>query len=183
VSGVTIYTVGHGTRSEDDLVAVLTDAGIDRLVDVRRYPGSRRNPHFSREALERWLPQRGVVYDWRGETLGGRREHINPETRHPSLRNKAFQGYADYMDTAEFRAAITELGTEGRTENIAIMCAETLWWKCHRRMISDALHARGNEVIHLIKPGDRNAHKPVAEMRVDEEGWPVYDLGPLRLLD
>jgi len=179
----TIYTVGHGTRSEDELVAVLGDAGIARLIDVRRYPGSRRNPHFSRDALEKWLPPRGVVYDWQGETLGGRREHENPHTRHPSLRNKAFQGYADYMDTTGFRDAVTRLEREAESEKIAIMCAETLWWKCHRRMISDALHARGNEVIHLIKEGDRNAHKPVTEMRVAEDGWPVYDLGPLKLLD
>ena len=179
----TIYTVGHGTRTADELVAVLQEAGVQRLVDVRRYPVSRRNPHFSREALQKWLPQHGIVYDWRGETLGGRREHENPNTRHPALRNKAFQGYADYMDTSEFRNAILELADEAARDSIAIMCAETLWWKCHRRMISDALHAQRNEVIHLIKPGDRNTHKPIEEMRVDEKGWPVYDLGPLKLLN
>ena len=179
----TIYTIGHGTRSEDELVAVLHDAGIDRLIDVRRYPGSRRNPHFSREALQKWLPERGVVYDWRGDTLGGRREHENPQTRHPSLRNKAFQGYADYMDTDDFRDAVMQLERDASNEKVAIMCAETVWWRCHRRMISDALVARGNEVIHLIKTGDRNPHKPVTEMRVGEDGWPVYDLGPLKLLD
>ncbi|MBW3595588.1 MAG: DUF488 domain-containing protein [Actinobacteria bacterium] len=178
-----MFTVGHGTRSEDDLAAVLLDAGIDRLVDVRRYPGSRRHPHFARAAMETWLPDRGVIYDWRGETLGGRREHDNPQTRHPSLRNKSFQGYADYMDTNEFRDAVLQLERDAEQEKVAIMCAETLWWRCHRRMISDALVARGNEVIHLMKPGDRNAHKPVAEMRVGEDGWPVYDLGPLKLLD
>ena len=179
----TIYTVGHGTRSSEELIAVLRDARVERLVDVRRYPGSRRNPHFSREAMQKWLPDHDVVYDWRGETLGGRREHENPNTRHPALRNKAFQGYADYMDTPEFRDAIAELEEEAKRGPIAIMCAETLWWKCHRRMISDALHAQGNEVIHLIKPGDRNAHKPLDEMRVDEQGWPVYDLGPLKLIN
>ena len=179
----TIYTVGHGTRSTEELIDVLQSARIDRLVDVRRYPGSRRNPHFSREALARSLPAAGITYDWRGETLGGRREHADPKSRHHSLRNKAFQGYADYMDTDEFRDAVQKLESEARAERIALMCAETLWWKCHRRMISDALHARDNEVIHLIKPGDRNAHKPVTEMRVGEDGWPVYDLGPLKLLE
>ena len=178
----TIYTVGHGTKTTEELVEVLREADIDRLVDVRRYPGSRRNPHFSREAFQKWLPTHGVFYDWRGETLGGRREHANPNTRHPSLRNKSFQGYADYMDTPQFRDAVIELEKEAETERIAIMCAETLWWRCHRRMISDALHVRGNEVLHLIKPGDRNAHKPVEEMRVGEDGWPVYDLGPMTLL-
>ena len=179
----TIYTLGHGTRPTEEFIEVLRSADITRLIDVRRYPGSRRNPQFSREALERSLPNAGIVYDWRGETLGGRREHENPKTRHPSLRNKAFQGYADYMDSEQFRDAVKELEREADAENIAIMCAETLWWKCHRRMISDALQARGNEVIHLIKPGDRDGHKPVAEMRVDEDGWPVYDLGPQSLLD
>ena len=178
-----IYTVGHGTRSTEDLIEVLAAARIDRLVDVRRYPGSRRNPHFAREALARSLPKARITYDWRGDTLGGRRENVNPSSRHHSLRNKAFQGYADYMDTDEFRTAVKKLEDEARSERIALMCAETLWWKCHRRMISDALHARGNEVIHLIKPGDSNAHKPVTEMRVDKNGWPVYDLGPLKLLE
>ena len=179
----TIFTVGHGTRATEELVDVLKSADVEVLVDVRRYPGSRRNPHFSREALEKSLPRAGITYEWRGETLGGRREKENPKSRHHSLRNKAFKGYADYMDTDEFRNAVKDLENEAASKAIAIMCAETLWWKCHRRMISDALHARGNEVIHLIKPGDRNAHKPVEEMRIDEEGWPAYDLGPLKLLD
>lgn len=179
----TVFTVGHGTKPTEELVDVLKSAGVEILVDVRRYPGSRRNPHFSREALEKSLPHAGITYEWRGDTLGGRRERVNPNSRHQSLRNKAFKGYADYMDTEEFRDAIKELETQAESKAIAIMCAETLWWKCHRRMISDALHARGHEVIHLIKPGDRNAHKPVEVMRVDEDGWPVYDLGPLKLLE
>lgn len=179
----TIYTVGHGTRSIEEFVEVLASATIHRLVDVRRYPGSRRNPQFARAALEKSLPNGDIIYDWRGDTLGGRREHLDPNSRHTSLRNKAFQDYADHMDGAEFRAAVTSLETLAFKERIAIMCAETLWWKCHRRMISDALHARGNEVIHLIKPGASNTHKPIDEMRVGEDGWPVYDLGPLTLLD
>jgi uncharacterized protein (DUF488 family) len=180
---VSVHTVGHGTKTAAEFVEVLQSAQIQRLIDVRRYPGSRRNPQFSRAALEKSLPANGIVYDWRGETLGGRREHLNPDTRHKSLRNKAFQDYADYMDSKEFRDALRELEGIAATERIAIMCAETLWWKCHRRMISDALHARGNEVIHLIKPGDSNAHKPIEEMRIGEDGWPVYDLGPQTLLD
>lgn len=179
----TIYTVGHGTRSIAELLELLHHADIQRLVDVRRYPGSRRHPQFSREALERSLPDAGIVYDWRGEALGGRRGQENPQTRHPSLRNRSFQNYADHMDGDEFREAVKKLEREGSTERIAIMCAETLWWRCHRRMISDALVARGNEVIHLIKPGDRNEHKPVAEMRVGDDGWPVYDLGPMKLIE
>lgn len=179
----TIYTVGHGTKAIEELVEVLTSAEIDLLVDVRRYPGSRRNPQFGRPALERSLPAAGISYEWRGDALGGRREHKDPETRHPLLRNKAFQGYADHMDSEEFRAAARDLEDRAHSQNIAVMCAETLWWKCHRRLIADALHAQGNEVIHLIKPGERAAHKPVEEMRVGDDGWPVYDVGPLKLLD
>ena len=180
---VTVYTIGHGTKTSEEFIDVLRAAEIDRLVDVRRYPGSRRNPQFSKSALEESLPAAGIIYDWRGDTLGGRREHVNPDSRHRSLRNKSFQDYADYMDTEGFRNATIELENQARDERIAIMCAETLWWKCHRRMISDALVARGNEVVHLIKPGDANAHKPIDEMRVGEDGWPVYDLGPQTLLD
>jgi uncharacterized protein (DUF488 family) len=179
----TIYTVGHGTKPIEEFIQVLVSVGIQRLVDVRRYPGSRRNPQFSRPALERSLPDAGIAYDWWGETLGGRREDLNPNTRHTSLRNKSFQDYADYMDTKDFRAAVTELEERSAGERVAIMCAETLWWKCHRRMISDALHVRDNEVLHVIKPNETNAHKPIEEMRVGEDGWPVYDLGPLTLLD
>lgn len=178
----TVFTVGHGTKSTEELVEVLRSAGIELLVDVRRFPGSRRHPQFAREALEKSLPNFDIGYDWRGETLGGRRER-SPKSRHHSLRNAAFKGYADFMDTDEFRTAVQELEKQADTKRTAVMCAETLWWKCHRRMIADALHARGNEVIHLIKPGDRNVHKPVEEMRVDEDGWPVYDLGPLKLLE
>jgi uncharacterized protein (DUF488 family) len=87
------------------------------------------------------------------------------------------------MDTKDFRAAVTELEERSAGERVAIMCAETLWWKCHRRMISDALHVRGNEVLHVIKPNETNAHKPIEEMRVGDDGWPAYDLGPLTLLD
>lgn len=178
----TIYTVGHGTKAIEEFIEVLTSAGIDVLVDVRRYPGSRRNPQFGRPALEKSLPAAGIAYEWHGDTLGGRREHKNPDTRHPLLRNKAFQGYADHMDTEEFRRATRDLQQRADSQAIAIMCAETLWWKCHRRLISDALYAQGNEVIHLIKPDERSPHKPVEEMRVGEDGWPVYDVGPLNLL-
>src|SRR5688500_13070404 len=101
---MTLYTVGHGTRSVDELVAVLASADIAGLVDVRRHPGSRRHPHLGRDSLAAALPGHGVAYEFQGETLGGRRSRV-PDSRHPAWRNASFQGYADHMDTPEFRTA------------------------------------------------------------------------------
>ena len=172
----TIYTIGHGTRSSDELIATLRGANVERLVDVRRFPGSRRNPQFAREALEASLPNNGIMYEWRGESLGGRRSR-SETSRHPALRNDAFRGYADHMDTEEFTRALDELIEQGSNESTAVMCAETLWWKCHRRLIADALHLRGVEVIHLFEEGKSEPHKPTKEMRADEQSKPVYDVG------
>ena len=173
-----VFTVGHGTRTTEELATVLQSAGVGRLIDVRRFPGSRRHPHFSREALERSMPERGIRYEWWGEDLGGRRSRTTKTTRHVAWRNAGFQGYADYMDSDRFRAALERLEDVARTEPpLAIMCAETLWWRCHRRLISDALHLRGVEVIHLIAPDESQPHRPHPDMRADELGRPVYDVG------
>lgn len=139
-----LYTVGHGTRPLDELVAVLADAGVQLLVDVRRYPGSRRNPQFSRESLEGTIH----AYEWWGDTLGGRRREVS-ESHHPDLRNAAFRAYADYMDTPEFRRAFDALLARARARTTAIMCAETPWWRCHRRLIADASVLAGVDVVHL----------------------------------
>ncbi|MGH2821023.1 MAG: DUF488 family protein [Actinomycetota bacterium] len=174
----TIYTIGHGTRSTRDLVAVLSAAGVGRLIDVRRFPGSRRHPHLSREALEVDLPGAGIGYEWRGEHLGGRRSTRGGPTRHPAWRNQGFRSYADFMDTRTFRDALIELEAEaGSSPPAAIMCAETLWWKCHRRLISDALTLRGTQVVHLVGLHERQSHKLHPSARAEQDGWPVYDLG------
>jgi uncharacterized protein (DUF488 family) len=174
-----VFTIGHGTRTTDELVAVLASAGVGRVFDVRRFPGSRRNPHFSREALESSMPQRGIRYEWWGEDLGGRRKSPSLQaSRHVAWKNAAFQGYADYMDTERFREALAQLEDAAQAEPpLAIMCAETLWWHCHRRLIADALHLRGAEVIHLIATGESQRHKPHPDMRADEQRRPVYDVG------
>ena len=173
-----VFTVGHGTRTTDELTAILESARVRRLVDVRRFPGSRRHPHFSREALERSLPDRGIRYEWWGEDLGGRRSTAARKSRHVAWRNAGFQGYADYMDSDRFRAALGRLEEAARMgPPLAIMCAETLWWRCHRRLISDALHLHGVEVIHLIGLEESQPHRPHPEMRADEQGRPVYDVG------
>jgi uncharacterized protein (DUF488 family) len=174
-----VFTVGHGTRTTEELAGLLRAAGVTFLVDVRRFPGSRRHPHFAREALAESLPAVGVVYDWRGEELGGRRSRRKDgASRHPSWRNDAFGGYADYMDTPEFRAALERLEAEARDgTRLAVMCAETLWWRCHRRLIADALLLRGTQVVHLVQPGTSTPHPGNESARLGDDGYPVYDVG------
>jgi uncharacterized protein (DUF488 family) len=170
-----LFTIGHGNRSAEELVAALQEAGITRLVDVRRYPGSRRHPWFAREALAVTLPAAGIAYDFRGDELGGRRR-APATSRHPAWRDPSFRAYADYMDTPAFRDALLRLAADGRAEPLAFMCAETLWWHCHRRLIADALTLRGAPVIHLLGRGERAPHALHPDLRAGEDGWPVYDL-------
>jgi uncharacterized protein (DUF488 family) len=174
-----VFTVGHGTRTTEELAALLHEVGVSLLVDVRRFPGSRRHPHFAREALEETLPALGIGYDWRGEELGGRRSRRKDgTTRHPAWRNDAFAAYADFMDTAPFRAALERLEEEaaGGTE-LAVMCSETVWWRCHRRLIADALVMHGHEVVHLMGPGTSAPHPGNESARRGDDGYPVYDVG------
>lgn len=124
-----LSTVGHGTRTTEQLAAVLRDGGVARLVDVRRFPGSRRHPHLSREALARDLP---LAYEWWGEELGGRRSGA-PQSPHTHWRNASFRAYADWMDTPVFQEALDRLLASAAATPTAVMCAETLWWRCHRR--------------------------------------------------
>jgi uncharacterized protein (DUF488 family) len=173
----TIFTVGHGTRSAEELTQVLQEAGIQLVADVRRFPGSRRHPHFAREELEKWLPAAGIDYSWRGEDLGGRRSLGPGVSRHPAWRNAAFQGYADHTDSVAYRSAIAQLEEDSTTVRIAVMCAETLWWRCHRRLIADTLELRGTRVVHLIAPGNQQPHVLHPGVRPDAGGWPIYDVG------
>lgn len=173
----TAFTIGHGTRSTDELAGALRAAGVGRLVDVRRHPGSRRSPHLSREALAESLPERGILYDYRGDALGGRRRSV-ATTRHPAWRVESFRAYADYMDTEPFRRALERLEEDARRgPPLAIMCAETPWWRCHRRLISDALAVDGFDVVHILDEHRREPHRVHPDLRVDQEGRPVYDAG------
>jgi uncharacterized protein (DUF488 family) len=174
---VRICTVGHGARTIETLLAVLAEAGVDMLVDVRRFPGSRRHPQFGRDALEAAVVKAGLGYAWQGETLGGRRL-AHPGSRHTALRNASFAAYADHMDTPQFRVAVEHLLTTAKTDLQAVMCAETLWWHCHRMLIADALVLRGATVDHLIEPGVRQPHRLTAGVRPGDDGWPVYDAQP-----
>ena len=179
---MSLRTVGHGTLPEEDFAALVSDAGIGVVVDVRSFPASRRHPQFRREAMERWLPDVGVAYQWEPR-LGGRRRP-RPDSPHGALRVPAFRGYADHMETDEFRDAVDELLTEAGTRSAAVMCAESVWWRCHRRLLADAavlLH--GAAVEHLFHDGRVDPHRPTPEARVDGRRL-VYDGGepglPLR---
>lgn len=170
-----MFTVGHGARPIEAFIAVLQDASVTVLVDIRRFPASRRHPQFGRAALSSALARAGIGYEWQGETLGGRRSHVDG-SRHTALREASFAGYADHMDTAEFRAAASALVARPDRDSLAVMCAETVWWHCHRMLLADALAMRGATVVHLLDVGRRQAHRPHATVRRGPDGWPVYDV-------
>jgi uncharacterized protein (DUF488 family) len=152
-----LTTVGHGTLEQEGLAELLTRAAVGLVVDVRRHPGSRRHPHVNRGELERWLPEHGMAYRW-VEALGGRRSGV-PDSPHVAIRNGSFRAYADHMDGDEWRAALEELLDEATGTVVAIMCSESLWWRCHRRFIADAaalLHRF--DVRHLMHDGRLAAH-------------------------
>ena len=179
---MTLRTVGHGRRTVDELVDLLRSGDVCRLVDVRRFPGSRRQPELSREALAPALEARGVAYEWRGESLGGRRSRA-PQSRHPAWENDAFRAYADHMDTPLFRDALSTLLTEvAEGPATAVMCAETVWWRCHRRLIADAAVLAGTPVVHLLDEGTHQPHPLHPQVRAGDDGWPVYDVGQQELL-
>jgi uncharacterized protein (DUF488 family) len=172
----TIYTIGHGTRATEELVETLGSVGAARLFDVRRFPGSRRNPQFGRDALAASLPPLGVQYVWCGEELGGRRGAKKP-SRHPALEDPGFRGYADYMDEPAFAQALARLLDQARHGGpLAIMCAEADWHRCHRRLIADALTLGGVPVVHLLSPTSHVPHRLTRGVRAGEDGRPVYDV-------
>ncbi len=168
----TIYTIGHSTRELADFSAVLQAHEIGTLVDIRAFPMSRRLPHFNRERLEMWLPEIGVDYVWMKE-LGGRRKKITNDSRNIALRSDSFRNYADYMLTPEFQAAAGRLVTLAERGRTAIMCAERMWFQCHRMMVSDYLVAHGNAVLHINDEKPPKEHALMKEARIIE-GELVY---------
>ncbi len=195
----TIYTIGHSTRTLDELVAALKAHGIRTLVDIRSFPMSRRMPHFNRESLEAELPRHGIAYVWMKE-LGGRRKKIRNDSPNIGLRNDSFRNYADYMLTDEFALGIERLLAiaQGRADvstpfdrqgdrtalgmrtvkgnsGTAIMCAERVYFQCHRMLVSDYLTAHGHTVLHI--DDDKHPlreHKLMAEARL-ADGKLVYN--------
>lgn len=167
-----VYTIGHSTREADELVELLRRNGVERLVDVRRYPGSRRNPQFNREALAGTLEAAGIGYR-HAPDLGGRRDP-RPDSPNDGWRNAGFRAYADYMGTGTFVAELDRLTAEARVARVAIMCAEAVPWRCHRRLVSDALVARGVGVRHIISGAEPESHELHELARLDAAGGLTY---------
>ena len=167
-----IFTIGHSTRSLDELVALLRHHGIEQLADVRSYPGSRRLPHFGRAALEAVLPAAGIAYRWM-PGLGGRRR---PRADSPNRgwRVDGFRAYADYMRTPEFAAARDELEAWARQVPTAFMCAEAWFRKCHRQLLADALVVRGWEVLHVTSEAPPEPHRLTGFAQPEADGQLLY---------
>ncbi len=160
MNDLTVFTIGHSTHSLHEFIALLERHAMTSLVDIRRYPSSRKFPHFNREPLQTALNAAGITYCW-CEALGGRRHRAKdaPPSPNPGLRHESFRNYADYMLTAEFRRAVAWLLPVAAAERTAIMCAEALFWQCHRRLVSDYLVAiHGVTVQHIFPNGTLKPH-------------------------
>ena len=160
----TLFTIGHSTRTLEELIGALQAHSIQTLVDIRSFPMSRRLPHFNRESLEKTLPEAGIRYLWMKD-LGGRRKKSLEDSPNVALRNDSFRNYADYMLTAEFENAVTELINIGEQSRTAYMCAERVYFRCHRMMVSDWLVAHGHEVLHIDDAKPAKPHKLTSEAR------------------
>jgi uncharacterized protein (DUF488 family) len=160
----TLFTIGHSTRPIDELLGLLAEHRIETLIDVRRFPGSRRHPQFSRETLAGSLAAAGIAYVHEAD-LGGRRQPL-PDSPHTAWRVAAFRGYADYMGSAPFGAALDRLLRSAARSRTVILCAEAVPWRCHRRLIADAATAAGAEVLHILAPGRAERHQLDANARV-----------------
>ena len=169
-----LFTVGHGTLEAAHFVELLQGAGVSLLVDIRIAPGSRRLPQFNKEDMEVWLPRSGIGYHWE-KALGGRRKP-DPGSVNLALRNEAFRGYADYMATPAFSEALDEVLDLLDTDQVAVMCSESLWWRCHRRLVADAATlARERGVRHLMHSGRLEPHRVTEGARLNADGLVVYD--------
>jgi uncharacterized protein (DUF488 family) len=178
---VTVYTIGHSTRSEEEVLALLRDPDVRLVADVRAFPSSRRHPQFNRAALTEWLGAAGIRYAHM-PGLGGRRVP-RPGSPNGGWRETAFQGYADYMQSGEFQRALDDLEAAARERTTAIMCAEAVWWRCHRRLIADALVVRGWRVEHLGIGESRVVHELTEFAVVDSSGAITYPPRQATLLD
>ena len=165
-----LFTIGHSTRSQEEFLSLLGEFKIKVLIDIRRFPGSRRFPHFNRQSLEKTLPQAGIEYIWL-ENLGGRRSaegETSPNGRsgpdivnslNTGLKHPAFRNYADYMQTELFHLVVNQLLSIASTKPTVVMCAEKLFWKCHRRLLCDYLVSHGCLIEHIIESGRLQPHE------------------------
>ncbi|MEO7063030.1 MAG: DUF488 domain-containing protein [Dokdonella sp.] len=160
----TIWTIGHSTRPLDEFLGLLAEYQIQAIADVRRFPGSRKYPQYGTDALAATLEAHAIGYHWL-EALGGRRR-VAPDSLNTAWRNASFRGYADYMASAEFAHGLAELLDIANRSRTAVMCAEAVWWRCHRSMISDVLCVRGIEVIHILDAKHTIVHPMTSPARV-----------------
>lgn len=167
-----LFSVGHGTATEQELLERLALAGVRRLVDVRTAPGSRRHPHLGRDRLEQWLPGAGIAYRWEPR-LGGFRRPA-PDSPDVVWQNDSFRGYAGHLRGEQARAALDGLLADGALDPTAFLCSETVWWRCHRRLIADALVLLHAVPVQHLMPGRVSAHRPTPGARI-ADGVLVYD--------
>lgn len=151
-----IWTIGHSNKSIEEFIEILQSFNIQLIADIRSHPGSRHYPHFNKEMLRKSLPENGIYYIHL-EGLGGRRK-VKPDSVNTGWRLDSFRGYADYMETKDFRDAIEELKQIAEQANTAYMCAESLWWSCHRSLVSDYLKVERWNVIHIMGPSKSMNH-------------------------
>lgn len=162
----TVWTVGHSTRSADEFVALLQAYELQAVADVRRHPGSRRLPQFDQDVLARELAQIGIAYQW-FSTLGGRRRG-RTDSINTGWRNDSFRAYADHLESEEFLSGLDQLLHLSERARTTLMCAEAVWWRCHRRLIADVLCMRGIEVIHIFDVGHSAPHSLGPPARIVE---------------
>jgi uncharacterized protein (DUF488 family) len=176
-----LLTFGHGAASAEQMTSLLTGAAITMLVDVRTAPGSRRHPHVARAELQRWLPEAGIRYRWE-KRLGGLRDSAQ-DSPDVAFAVDGLRGYAGHMRTPDFLTAVDQVLTLASTRGTAVMCAESLWWRCHRRMLADFVTAaRGVPVRHLMHDGRLEDHCLSPGLRLRDDGLLVYDAGQQQLL-
>jgi len=161
----TLWTIGHSTRTLDDFLGLLVRHEITALVDVRRFAASRKYPHFNHDALDTSLARAGIEYVPMPD-LGGRRRP-RPDSRNTVWRNTSFRGYADYMETPEFHAAVARLAELARHKRTAVMCSEAVWWRCHRALIADCLKAAGYRVCHILDARKTEEHPYTSAARIE----------------
>jgi len=176
-----LLTFGHGTATAERITELLRNADVAVLVDIRTAPGSRRQPHVARAELERWLPEAGIAYHWE-KRLGGFRQ-APPDSPDVVWREEMFRGYAAHMRTAGFLAATDEVLAQASADATAVMCSESLWWRCHRRLLADFVSAvREVPVRHLLHDGRLEDHRLSPGLRQRDDGLLVYDAGQPMML-
>ena len=168
-----IFSIGHSTHSIERFLELLAQHGIQLLADIRRFPGSRKYPHFGQDSLSRSLNEAGVGYDWM-ESLGGRRKaSTDAPSQNTGLRNESFRNYADYMATPTFKKGIQRLLDSASSHRVAMMCSESVFWRCHRGLVSDYLLTQGVVVMHIMPDGDLRPHTLTSGAKV-ENGQVAY---------